>query len=196
MSAQRNRRIKDTLSACTIVSRNYLSHARILAESFARHEPQGRFYLLVVDRVPEGTELPDYIQLVDLSALELPHLYEMCFKYDVTELSTAVKPALLAHLMSAHGETRLSYFDPDILIDRPLVELRQRLERGGIVLVPHLLDEIPLDGHRPNEQDILIAGSYNLGIHRASPHGGDEASAGVVGRAPARPLPGEPQRRG
>ncbi|HZV75686.1 MAG TPA: glycosyltransferase family 4 protein [Conexibacter sp.] len=163
MSAQRNR-TKDTLSACTIVSRNYLSHARILAESFARHEPQGRFYLMVVDRLPDGVELPDYIELIDPAALELPHLYEMCFKYDVTELSTAVKPALLNHLMTVRGETRLCYFDPDILIDRPLDELRRRLVRAGIVLVPHLLDEIPLDGRRPSEQDILIAGSYNLGF--------------------------------
>jgi glycosyltransferase involved in cell wall biosynthesis len=154
----------DAISACTIVSRNYYSHARILAESFARHEPEGRFYLLVVDRLPDGVEPPPGVQLVDPADLELPDFYEMCFKYDVTELSTAVKPALLKHLMSAHGESRLCYFDPDILIDRPLVELRKRLRRSGIVLVPHLLDEIPLDGRRPNEQDILIAGSYNLGF--------------------------------
>lgn len=154
----------DTISACTIVSRNYLSHARILAESFARHEPGGRFYLLVVDRLPDGVELPDYITLVDPAELELEQLYEMCFKYDVTELSTAVKPTLLQRLMTVRGERRLCYFDPDILIDRPLVELRRRMRHAGIVLVPHLLDEIPLDGRRPNEQDILIAGSYNLGF--------------------------------
>jgi glycosyltransferase involved in cell wall biosynthesis len=152
------------MSACTIVSRNYLSHARILAESFARHQPKGRFYLLVVDRLPDGIELPDYIRLIDPGELELPHFYEMCFKYDVTELSTAVKPALLQHLMSVRGESSVCYFDPDILIDRSLTELEQLLQRAPIVLVPHLLDEIPLDGHRPNEQDILIAGSYNLGF--------------------------------
>jgi glycosyltransferase involved in cell wall biosynthesis len=152
------------ISACTIVSRNYLSHARILAESFAHHEPQGRFYLLVVDRLPEGTELADYIELIDPAELELPDFYEMCFKYDVTELSTAVKPALLKHLMMTRGEGRVCYFDPDILIDRPLTELKRLMRRAGIVLIPHLLDEIPLDGHRPNEQDILIAGSYNLGF--------------------------------
>lgn len=154
----------ERMSACTIVSRNYLSHARILAESFKRHHPDGNFYLLVVDRLPEGVELPGYIELVDPSELELPHFYEMCFKYDVTELSTAVKPTLLAHLMTLRGEAQACYFDPDILIERPLTELESRLARAPIVLVPHLLDEIPLDGRRPNEQDILIAGSYNLGF--------------------------------
>jgi len=56
MTASNNsRRVKSSMAACTIVSRNYLSHARILAESFARHEPDGRFYLLVVDRLPAGS---------------------------------------------------------------------------------------------------------------------------------------------
>jgi glycosyltransferase involved in cell wall biosynthesis len=154
----------EQMSACTIVSRNYLSHARILAESFNRSHPDGNFYLLVVDRLPAGVELPGYIELVDPSELELPHFYEMCFKYDVTELSTAVKPTLLAHLMTLRGEAQVCYFDPDILIERPLNELQRGLRRAPIVLVPHLLDEIPLDGKRPNEQDILIAGSYNLGF--------------------------------
>lgn len=152
------------LSACTIVSRNYLSHALILAESYVRHEPRGRFYLLVVDRLPAGVTLPDYIELIDPDDLGLPYFYEMCFKYDVTELSTAVKPAMLAHLLSARGEARIAYLDPDILVLRPMDEVRRALRRASIVLVPHLLEPIPLDGHRPNEQDVLIAGSYNLGF--------------------------------
>ncbi len=151
------------LSACTIVSRNYLSHALILAESFTRHEG-GRFYLLVVDRIPPGVEIPPYVELIDPDDLQLPYLYEMCFKYDVTELSTAVKPTLLAHLMEVRGERRVAYLDPDILVTRPLTELHRSMRRASIVLIPHLLDDIPLDNHRPNEQDILIAGSYNLGF--------------------------------
>ena len=152
------------LSACTIVSRNYLSHARVLAESFVRHEPDGRFYLLVVDKLPAGVELPDYITLVQPEELGLPYFYELCFKYDVTELSTAVKPTMLAHLMQERGERRLAYLDPDILVQRPMTELHAAMRRAAIVLVPHVLDPIPLDGHRPNEQDILMAGSYNLGF--------------------------------
>ncbi len=162
--SERSQSAAPPISACTIVSRNYLSHARVLAESFARHHPDGNFYLLVVDRLPERVALPDYIELIDPSELELPHLYEMCFKYDVTELSTAVKPALLKLLLTQRGEERVCYFDPDILIERRLVELQRRLRSAQIVLVPHLLDEIPLDGRRPNEQDILIAGSFNLGF--------------------------------
>lgn len=163
MASRRSTQAVPALSACTIVSRNYLSHALILAESFVAHEV-GRFYLLVVDRLPEGFEVPDHVELIDPDDLELPYLYEMCFKYDVTELSTAVKPTLLAHLMEARGERRLAYLDPDILVTRRMDELHDAMRRSSIVLIPHLLDHIPLDGCRPNEQDILIAGSYNLGF--------------------------------
>ena len=151
-------------AACTIISRNYLSHARILAESYLRHHPDGRFYLLVVDRLPEGTDPGAGVTLIDPGELRLSYFYEMCFKYDVTELSTAVKPTLLALLMDSYGEEIVIYFDPDILIFRPLNELLTALESSDIVLLPHVLEPIPLDGKRPNEKDILIAGAYNLGF--------------------------------
>jgi glycosyltransferase involved in cell wall biosynthesis len=151
-------------AACTIVARNYLPHARALAESYRRHHPGARFYLLVVDQLPTGVEPGPGITLIKPEQLELPYLFEMCFKYDVTELSTAVKPTLLALLLDEYGEDEVLYFDPDILIARPLTELKSLLDESSIVLIPHLLKPIPLDGKRPNETDILIAGAYNLGF--------------------------------
>src|SRR5205085_9752019 len=82
-----------TASACTIISRNYLGQARVLAESYLAHHPDGRFYLLILDRLPAGVELDPRIRLVDPADLPLDDLYDMCFKYDVVELATAVKPA-------------------------------------------------------------------------------------------------------
>src|SRR5258708_34793394 len=87
-------------AACTIVSRNYLSHARVLAQSFFQHEPEGRFYLLVVDPLPGNLKLDARIQVIKSKDLAIPYFAEMTFKYDVTELSTAVKPSLLALLLT------------------------------------------------------------------------------------------------
>jgi hypothetical protein len=151
-------------AACTIINRNYLSHARILAQSYAAHEPGGRFYLLVVDGLPDGALAGAGVTVLGPDELALPHFYEMCFKYDVTELCTAVKPSLLRLLLNRYGEKEVIYFDPDILITRPLTELKECLASASIVLIPHLLKPIPLDGRRPSEQDILIAGAYNLGF--------------------------------
>jgi hypothetical protein len=104
------------------------------------------------------------VTLVEPRELEIPNFFEMCFKYGVVELSTAVKPYLLSLLGERYGEEEVVYLDPDILILRPLDELRPALDGGGIVLTPHILRPLPVDGKRPNEQDIMISGAFNLGF--------------------------------
>ncbi len=155
---------KTTQAACTIISRNYLSHARILAASFRKHHPEGRFYALVIDGLPEGTEFGEGVQVLGPEVLDVPYFYELCFKYDVTELSTAVKPSLLLALIRQYGEQNVIYFDPEILITRPLTELFNLMSQSTVVLTPHLLHPIPMDGLKPSEQDILRDGAYNLGF--------------------------------
>jgi hypothetical protein len=152
------------LAAVSIISRNYLPQARILARSFRAHEPNGRFYLLVVDRLPEGAEVGADVRLIDPEELDIPGFYEMCFKYDIVEFNTAVKPFLLSLLMDRYGEEDIAYFDPDIIIMRPLDELRTALQRGNIVLTPHIMKPVPQDGEKPSEQDIMVSGAYNLGF--------------------------------
>jgi GT2 family glycosyltransferase len=152
------------LAACTIVCRNYLSHARVLAKSFAEHEPGGRFYLLVADGLPDGAEAGCPATLLGPADLGLPNFDEMCFEYTVTELCTAVKPALLLLLSQRFGEAEVAYLDPDILVCRPLAELREPLASGSIVLTPAITRPLPRDGKRPCDGDILIAGAHNLGF--------------------------------
>jgi GT2 family glycosyltransferase len=151
-------------AACTIVSRNYLSHARVLAASYLRQHPGARFYLLVVDGVPEGTEVEAGVRVLGPDDLALPYFYELCFAYDVSELCTAVKPGLLQVLLNRYGEEEVLYIDPDIMVMRPLEELRAPLAAASIVLTPAMLRPMPRDGKRPIDQDILIAGAYNLGF--------------------------------
>lgn len=51
------------LAGCTIIARNYLAHARTLAQSFRKYEQQ-RLYVLVVDELPTGAPSgPDMIVL-------------------------------------------------------------------------------------------------------------------------------------
>jgi hypothetical protein len=149
-------------AACTIVTRSFLSYARIVGSSYLRRHPGARFYVLVVDRLPEGVDAGDGIEVVTPDVLDLPSFHELCFKYDVVELSTAVKPAFLSFLLER--EEAVIYLDPDILVLRPFAELRRMLRRAPIVLTPHILSPLPLDGLRPNEKDMLISGAYNLGF--------------------------------
>lgn len=154
----------DNLVACTIVAKNYLSYARVLAESFLAHHPESRIYVLLVDHV-DGCFSPEHekFSLVTLDHLDITDMPSMCFKYTVTELSTAVKPFLLDYLCRKLGHKKVAYFDPDILITDGLPTISELLDDHSIVLIPHLTDPID-DDRKPAEIDILMAGSYNLGF--------------------------------
>jgi glycosyltransferase involved in cell wall biosynthesis len=152
-------------AACTIISKNYLAHARVLAESFKVCHPDIPFFVLLVDRndgsISATREAFEVIELEELAAPDLPRL---CFQYSVIELNTAVKPYLLAHLLEERGFERLIYFDPDILIVNGLDEVWRLLDEQSIVLTPHLTEPVEDDGKKPSEIDILLSGTYNLGF--------------------------------
>lgn len=158
------------LNACTIISKNYLAFARVLAASFRRHPPGGRFFVLLVDRndghvdpAAEDFELLEVEALAKERGGNVEDLAGFLFKYSLLEANTAIKPFLLEYLFDRHGLDNLVYFDPDILITRPLGPLAARLEKHSIVLTPHLTEPID-DGAHPGELAVLQAGSFNLGF--------------------------------
>ena len=152
------------LAACTIVAKNYLPFARVLARSFAEHGG-GRFFVLLVDR-NEGYIRPEEEEftLVEVEELtNVPELGSFLMKYTILEASTAVKPYFLEHLFRRYELENLVYFDPDILVTGSLDELAERVAESSIVLTPHLTAPIDDDAH-PGELAILQAGAYNLGF--------------------------------
>jgi hypothetical protein len=155
---------KPVVIACTIIARNYLARARVLARSFLGYHPDGRFYALIVDGLPAGVAAGEGISVVSLPDLDCPNIREMCFKYDVTELCTALKPTLLQFLFRDPAAASVIYLDPDILITRRMSEATQALENATILLTPHLLKPYPIDGQSPTELDLLACGAYNLGF--------------------------------
>lgn len=158
-------------AVCTIVTRGYLSYARILAASYVHHHPEARVYTLVVDgRPPEAASGPGIV--VEPASLGLASFRELAFKYGPTELSTALKPAFLAFVLER--EEAVVYLDPDVLVLRAFDELQRVQRSSSIVLTPHTLAPYPDDGLRPSEQGMLVTGVYNLGFLalRRSPDAG------------------------
>ena len=153
------------LAACTIVAKNYLPFARVLAESFLERCPDGRFFVLLVDRVDGCFDPADErFEVVEVETLDnVPHLASFLFKYTLLEANTAVKPYFLAHLFARHDLESLVYFDPDVLVTGPLDELASLLDRHAVVLTPHLTDPVD-DGAHPGELAVLRSGAYNLGF--------------------------------
>ncbi|OLF18343.1 FkbM family methyltransferase [Actinophytocola xanthii] len=155
--------------AGTIVARNYVPAARVLAESFRRHHPEAAFAVLVIDASPDElvalTEEVPGIRFLgpDDISLDAAEFGRMALAYSVTELCTAVKPWLLRTLL-AENEVAI-YLDPDIEVFGTFAdEVAALALEHEIVLTPHVLEPMPRDGLRPSEADIMASGVFNLGF--------------------------------
>ena len=150
-------------AVCTIVAKNYLAYARTLVKSLRRFHPDLAVYVLFVDDTAglvDGAQ--EDFEVLGLDVLDLPRRQEFLFRYDVMELSTAVKPYLLRWLFD-RGHGKVLYLDPDIWVFRPLHDLFAWLEEADVLLTPHLTGPLG-DGKYPDERDILLSGTYNLGF--------------------------------
>lgn len=156
----------EALHACSIVARNYLPQARVLASSWVRHHPDSPLELLVLDDLDgqlDDRDEPFVVVRPEQLDLDDATWQEMAFIYDVMELATAVKPTLLTFLRRRHGGA-VAYLDPDIEIFGPLEHVADAARDHPIVLTPHMLEPREDDGRRPTEHDIIGCGVYNLGF--------------------------------
>jgi glycosyltransferase involved in cell wall biosynthesis/SAM-dependent methyltransferase len=155
------------MHACTIIARNYLPYARVLAESFAEHHPDARFTTLILDSAEDLDEPFEILTPYEIG-IEPDELHRMAMIYDLTEFATAVKPWLLQTLLDK-GADAAAYFDPDIAIYQPLDDVGVLAQRHSIVLTPHTTEPLPDDGCLPDYSMIMHAGIYNLGFIGVGP---------------------------
>jgi glycosyltransferase involved in cell wall biosynthesis len=154
---------------CSIIARNYLDRFSVLAGSLARTGSPLPVSVLVIDdplgEVPSN-ELYQVIRTGELP-LQRGELHRMAMIYDLMELATALKPWLLAELIRRHGPP-VVYLDPDIEVYQPLCDsgssLRGAISRSSLVLTPHRLTPVPMDGLRPGWEELAASGTYNLGF--------------------------------
>jgi hypothetical protein len=150
---------------CTIIAKNYIAFARALCASFLRHHPEGRCYVLVIDDYQGYIDQSgEEFEIVGLQALGIAELVRFCFRYNVTELATACKPFLLEFLLAQGGGGKLLYIDPDILITNPLDDLYGMLDGSDIIVTPHLDEDYPDDGLKPDDSIVMTHGVFNLGF--------------------------------
>lgn len=147
----------------TICARNYLAYALTLRDSVRRHEPAAEFLIFLADAAADSEDVRPFT--VPMEALGIPDLEDMCFRYDILELSTAIKPFCFQYAMATLGHGQVVYLDPDIQLFGPLDEVHRAFEAGAsCVLTPHLLNPLPDDGKQPSNLDILASGTFNLGF--------------------------------
>jgi glycosyltransferase involved in cell wall biosynthesis len=157
------------LDVVTIVGSNYLAYAEALLVSVHEHHPDARRVIVVVDVDDRETIATSHevMTLADLGLdpLEVQHRRAI---YTLLELATSVKAAALSALL-VRGAATAVYLDPDIVLYRPLIDLEAMASTHQIVLTPHLLRPLEMDGRNLTELQILVAGVFNLGFIAVSP---------------------------
>ncbi|EHR48580.1 methyltransferase, FkbM family [Saccharomonospora marina XMU15] len=153
--------------ACTIVARNYLPAARVLARSYLTHHPDHEFVVAVIDGA--GDASADGYRIVGPSSfgIDTETYLRMATAYSVTELATAVKPYLLRELRRTHPIA--VYLDPDIQVFAPMPEVAELANKHSIVLTPHFTSPLPRDGKEPDDAVIMGTGIFNLGFVGVGP---------------------------
>ena len=157
------------LNVCTIIAKNYVAYARVLAKSLAAQHPEGRLWTLIIDDFSGYLDPADEpFEVLTPADIDCEPFTHMALRYSVLELSTAVKPWLMRRLLDETGGP-VTYLDPDIKIYGSLRRLDQLAAEHGVVLIPHNNEPIPADGRSPSQVDIMIAGVYNLGYLSLAP---------------------------
>jgi hypothetical protein len=151
--------------AFTICANNYLYKAQVLADS-VRTTSAIPVYLVLADGTSDAI---DYTKLnfdgvIKPEELDIPNLQWMKENYDLVEFSTAVKSFAFKYLFEKTSADRIFFFDPDIKVFTSLHNLNSYWENASILLTPHILTPLPLDGKFPGENLFLNHGIYNLGF--------------------------------
>jgi hypothetical protein len=152
----------------TSFSLSYLSRARVLAETVRAAHPDWPLWAVLVDRPPKShanrAAFAGFDRVLDVSDLGIPDVLPWLFRHGLVEACTAVKGAMLRHLLGLGAEA-VVYLDPDVAVFHPLASLGDRLESASILLTPH---QIEPDDSAPaildNERASLRYGAYNLGF--------------------------------
>lgn len=152
------------LTFCSIITKNYLAHARTLSESIRAYHPSARQFVLVLDPAEGHFDLEcEPFTVVTMEELGLSSTQRYRFQYTPFELSCAAKPWLMRHLLRHYDVRKLVYFDSDIMVTHNLRPLSRLLNTHSVIITPHLTNPYEDDKH-PGEVSMLQSGAYNMGF--------------------------------
>lgn len=152
--------------AFTICSANYLPYAKAVGDSLIKHNPGYRFFIALADKY-EVSDTGFFVphEVVPVRQMSIPGLEEMNNRYNIFELSCALKPFVGRYLLNSYPDCQaLFYFDSDILLFNPLQKAEEILQTHFLLLTPHLSSALPYDAVVATELDILHTGIYNAGF--------------------------------
>jgi hypothetical protein len=153
--------------AFTVCSNNYLAQAKTLADSFLKYNQKTKFVIGLIDK---RSDLIDYASfkdftLIDVESIFIEGFYDLIHKYNIVELNALVRPYYFKCLFDTFKDAEnILYIDPDIMVFNALDNIIELFNDYNILLTPHALKPIPLDGLQPDELWFLNYGIYNFGF--------------------------------
>jgi hypothetical protein len=154
----------------TVITRDHLAHARVLAERLRRFHDEP-LYVLCIDDMSMHVDVAGLpFRLLTLDDVLPADRRNMVFFYSAFELCNALRPWLHRWLLEVTAHDRWVYLDADIMPWGPLDEAWKELDFASVLLTPHALSPPPPE-HVELERINLRFGVYNsgfLGVRRCA----------------------------
>jgi hypothetical protein len=153
-----------TVAIGTVVAKNFVPFARVLARSVREHHPTVPVFAVLADR-PDVAFMAgaEPFETVLLEELGIPDLQRLVFSYSRQQVAIAAKPYLLNYLLR-RGFDAAIFLDADILVLDSLGPLFDDVSAHAIALTPHLLAPLSDGARSARELNILQSGVYNGGF--------------------------------
>ena len=167
---------------CTVAHAATLPHARVLAGTLARAPPGSLPHgarRRARGRRPGTSEPFEVLRPADL---RVPGWETLLAARRWADLREFFKPHLLSRLIAEGAETSV-FLDAAVDVHAPLEPVSRALERHGAVVAPRLLGELPIDGRRPDRDDLRQAGARRRLAGRRGTAPGRRGARPLVGRA-------------
>ena len=144
----------------TVTNLAYLPKALVLAESLLKHNGI-KLHIFIIDKKID-IQLPrscsEYTWIEDVGFSDL---FELAFKYDITEFSTSLKPGLTLKLFEKYN--KVIFLDPDTCLYNSIEPIITDLDLHSVILTPHYT--IPHSNGLPDSDIAMMRfGSFNLGF--------------------------------
>jgi len=150
-----------TKAIFTVCNIAYLPRALVLAKSVYEHD-KSVLHIYIFDQRRALPQLPDYIVVHWPDEFFGKRDLNLAFKYDIIELSTALKPFIALSLLKDYYS--VIFLDPDTKIYRSLDSIWSILsESSSVLLTPHYLKPQP-DNDYESDLPMMRFGSFNLGF--------------------------------
>lgn len=140
-------------SVCNLA---YLPKALVLADSLMKYG-NVRLKIYIFDKKIDFDCSNISADLIWIEDCEIHDFYELAFKYDITELSTSLKPLLTLKLLESFK--KVIFLDPDTCLYSSIDPVLNDLDLHSVVLTPHFTTP-----HIGGDIGMMRFGSFNLGF--------------------------------